>query len=135
MIAATKRLGDRVDREVALREVGLDRLAADRQDVDLPAAIAGDHPPHAERVRQRERVRVSVPRERAREFARVAGDRDVVVVGRAPEDPVADGPAHQPGRVQRDPGERVERIAGGQTGVPSRWYSLGTRGVSPHRTS
>ena len=117
---AAQRLGDRVDREVALRQVGLDRPADERQHVDLPAVVPGDDAPDPERLRQREHVRVGAAGERPGEPARVAADRDVVVVGRAPQQPVADRPAHQPGRLVRDPGERLQRAADAHAGVPSR---------------
>ena len=110
VLAAAERLGDRVDREVALCQVGLDRPADHREHVDLPAVVAGNDAPDAERLRQRERVRVQCARERPGHAASVAGNRDVVVVGRPPEEPVAYRPADQPGRFRRrDRDERFER--------------------------
>ena len=54
-LAAGQRLGHRVDREVARGEVGLERAALQRRDVDLPAAVAGDDAPGAELVGELER--------------------------------------------------------------------------------
>ena len=54
-VAARQRLGHRVDGEVALREVLLDRRAAQRREVGLPGAVGREHAPAAERVGERER--------------------------------------------------------------------------------
>ena len=53
-LAALQRLGDRVDREVAQLEIGVQRAAAQRAQVDLPRAVGRHHAPGAERVRQLE---------------------------------------------------------------------------------
>ncbi len=47
-LAAAERLGDGVDREVAQSQVGLQRAAAQRAEIDLPAVVACDDPPGAE---------------------------------------------------------------------------------------
>ena len=63
--AAAQRLGDRVDREVAQREIGLQRAAAQRAQVGLPAAVGGEHAPGAERVGELEQRAARGPREGA----------------------------------------------------------------------
>ena len=61
-------------------EVGLDRVADERQQVDLPAVVAGDHAPAAERLGQRERdARRAARATAARRRPRLAGQRDVEV--------------------------------------------------------
>ena len=64
-LAAAQRLGDRVDGEVAQREVGLQRAAAQRAEVGLPAAVGGQHAPRAERVGELEQRAARGARERA----------------------------------------------------------------------
>ena len=117
-ITSAKRLGDRVDGEVALAQIGLDRVSGERQHVDLPGAIAGGHPPRAEALRQLERVRVRRAREPAGERLGVARHGNVEVLGRPAEQPVAHGATDQPA-VVRQPRELLERAI--HDGSPSRW--------------
>ena len=95
-LAARQRLGHRVDREVARAEVGLQRAALQRGDVDLPAAVAGDHAPGAELVGELERGAAGAPAQAARGTAHVAVDDDVEVGRRAPQQAIAQRAAHEP---------------------------------------
>ncbi len=118
---ARERLRDRVDREISLREIVLDRLARQRDQVELPIAIVSDDPPHPEPVRQPERVSARLARERPRKRLRVTFDRDVEVGRRPAQRPVARRAPDEPccGRPDHPP-ERRDRVAH-PTGSPSRW--------------
>ena len=83
--AARQRLGDRVDGEVAQRQVGLQRAAAQRAEVDLPRAVGRHHAPGAELVGQLEHGPARRLRQRARGRRHVALDGDVEVARRAAE--------------------------------------------------
>ena len=127
-VAAGQRLGHRVDREVARGEVGVD-VALQGHEVDVPAVAGADDAPGPERARQLEGGAAGGARDRARRLARVAGQRDVDVVGRPAEQAVAHGAADHP------------RLAARQ-GLPCRLQRLraqrcsrGTRGERPHVTS
>ena len=95
---AGERLGDRVDGEVAQRQVGLQRAAAQRLDVDLPGARRVARPARR-RTPRRARSTPPAPRprgDRARRRGRVAVDDDVEVErsrararGRGPRRPPA----------------------------------------------
>ena len=95
-LAALQRLGHRVDREVALGEVGLDVVVAQRDQVDVPGVLGPDDAPGAERAAELERRPAGGLGQLAREPLRVAGDREVDVVGVAPEQLVAHGAADEP---------------------------------------
>ena len=89
--------GHGVDREVAQREVCLDRLAAQRREVGLPRAIPRDHAPRAESLRQREQMRVDRRRRSACGPLGVASDDDVTSSSSRPvEQRIAHRPADQP---------------------------------------
>ncbi len=121
--AAGQRLGDRVDGEVAERQVGDQGPAADRVEVGLPGAVAGDHAPGAELVGELEGRRPGAAGDRPRGEADVAVDHEVDVGRRTGSaERVADGAADHPGRRagQRAPGE-LERPGHGSGGAPSRW--------------
>src|SRR5262249_34597080 len=79
VVAAAERLRDRIDRQVALAEVRLDRVTAEREQVDLPAAVLGDHAPGPEAFRHGKTMRRYPPRERARSLSRIAVDDHVEV--------------------------------------------------------
>ena len=130
-LAAGQRLGHRVDREVARAEVGLQRAALQRRDVDLPAAVAGDDAPGAELVGELERGAAGAPAQAARGAAHVAVDDDVEVGRRAPEQAIAQRAAHEPRALAG------QRLAQGldHSATPSRWCTRGTRAVSAHVTS
>jgi hypothetical protein len=130
-LAAAQRLGHRVDREVARAEVGLQRAALQRRDVDLPAAVAGDHAPGAELVGELERGAAGAPAQTAGGAAHVAVDHDVEIWGRAPEQAIAQRAAHEPRTLAG------QRLAQGldHSATPSRWCRRGTRAVSAHVTS
>ena len=100
-LAAGQRLGHRVDRQVARAEVGLERAALQRGDVDLPAAVAGDHAPGAELVGELERGAAGAAAEAARGAAHVAVDDDVEVGRRAPQQAVAQRAADEPCALAR----------------------------------
>ena len=127
-LAAGQRLGHRVDRQVARGEVGLERAALQRGEVDLPAAVAGDHAPGAELVGELERGAARAAAEAAGGAAHVAVDDDVEVGRRAAQQPVAQRAADEPGALA---GQRLaQRLDHNAT--PSRWYARGTRAVSAH---
>ena len=130
-LAAAQRLGHRVDRQVAGGEVGLQRAALQRGDVDLPAAIAGDDAPGAELVGELERGATGPAPEAARGAAHVAVHDDVEVGRRTAQQPVAQRAPDEPRALPR------QRLAQhlDHSGVPSRWCSRGTRAVSAHVTS
>ena len=85
-----------------MAEVGLDRVADERQQVDLPAAVVGDDAPAAERLGQRERMPTGGPGERRARHSGIPGERDVEVRGLATEEPVAHRTADEPGRAVDD---------------------------------
>jgi hypothetical protein len=96
-----QRLGQRVDGDVPRREVGLQRAAVQRREIDLPGLAAAHHAPRAERLGQLEGRGALGLRQRARRPADVAVHHDVEV-GRAGgidavQQAVADGAAHEPG--------------------------------------
>ena len=97
-LTAGERLGDRVDGEVSPGQVGLQRAAAQRVDVDLPAPVAGHDAPGAELVGELEARRATGAAERARAAAATSpsSTRSRSSV-RAPEHAVAGRPAHDPG--------------------------------------
>jgi hypothetical protein len=128
---AGQRLGDRVHREVAQREVGLDGAAAQRRQVDLPCAVGADHPPGAVGVPEREPRPADLQGEVPRGAAHVAVHDEVQVIHRPAHEPVADRPAHDPRALP------AQRLAGGlerdaHAGAASR---RSTRAVRPHVTS
>jgi hypothetical protein len=125
-LAAGQRLGHRVHRQVAPAEVGLERAALQRGEVDLPAAIAGDDAPRAELVGELERRPARAAAEAAGRAAHVTVDDHVEVGRRAPQEPVAQRAADEPGALA---GQRLaQRLDHNAT--PSRWYARGTRAVS-----
>ena len=98
VFAAAKRLGDRVDREVALGEVILDRLPGERDQVDLPGAVVGDDPPDAEAGGELEHVATGAASDPLRGgLDELAREHHVQVGAVDPARTVADGAAHQPG--------------------------------------
>ena len=129
-----QRLGHRVDGEVAGGEVGVERPALQRLQVDLPRLARPDDAPAAEHVGELERRAAGRPRDPARRGPGVALEHDVdVLVGAAPaEQPVADRAADDPGaRVAERVADRLDHAAG----APSRWYARGTRALMPHTIS
>ena len=133
--ASADRLGDRVDGEVAQREVGGQRFAAKRLHVELPRAVARDDPPRFELVRERKAGRAAGgARHRARRGARVALHHDVEVHAAAgpPQKTVAHGAADQPRPLARE--RCADRLQAGAhagaapaAGAPARL----SRGASP----
>jgi hypothetical protein len=98
-LAAGERDGDRVDREVAGRQVVLDR-AAQRREVDGPPGVEGDAPrPVALGERERRACRPPCIGDRRR--ARVPV-RDVEVANLAAQQLVAHGATHHPGLLTRE---------------------------------
>ena len=128
-LAAGERLGHRVDREVARGEVRGDVVVAQRHEVHVPGAFRADHAPGAERARELEGRAARLLRHRSRGGARVARHGEVEVDGLAPEQPVAHGPADDPGvRAGEDVARGVDRRL-------HRWCSRGTRPLIAHVTS
>ena len=124
-LAALQRLGHRVDREVAPREVGSDVALAQRHEVDVPRVSGADHPPGAERAGELERRAAGGARDRPGRGARIPVEGDVDVVGRPLEQAVADRAADQPRRAAG------ERRARGRERL-GHAYSRGTRAEMPH---
>ena len=124
-LAAGEGLGDRIDREIALAEVILDRRAAERSEVDLPRVVACDHSPRPESLGQREGGRADPAGERACDRRGVSRDRHIKIDRRPPQQPVSDQTADQPcvGSGEQPP-QRSKRIAGhvrhAHAGTPSR---------------
>ncbi len=87
----------RIDGEVALAQIGLDRVALERREVVHALIAAVDHPPGAERLRQPEHGPLELGREGARGPRGVAGHRHVDVAHRAAQQLVAHGAADDPG--------------------------------------
>ena len=137
-VAAVQGLRHGVDGEVAQREVGVQRAAAQRAEVGVPRAVARHDAPRSEGVGELERRPARGARQALRGGPDVAFDDEVEVRGRALEQAVAHGAPDEPGV---EPRERLARrrdgIAHGSppAGSPSRWYSRGTRGSRPHVTS
>ncbi len=88
-------LGDRVEREVARREVGVDPVR-ERREVDRLVDAVGDDSPGAVPLRERERRAAEAPREAMRRVARIRA-RDVDVENRPEEQRVAHRAADDPG--------------------------------------
>ena len=132
-LAAGERHGHRAEGEVARRQVGRDRLAAQRGGVDLPGAVAGDRAPGGELGRELEGEAVLGVGDRLGDTLGVAADRQVEVGHLAPQRRVAHGPAGDPDvglARQRPPGEpdegrRVEALGEAHPAT------LGTRAEMP----
>ena len=132
-LAAGERLGDRVDREVAQRQVVLQRAAAQRLDVDLPGAVARDHAPAAELLREREAGGPARGAgDRARGVPRAGVDHDVQVERVAPSARSRGVAADQPRRSAGQGGARGAQRLTGLTG-PRRRRS-GRRPDAPAQT-
>ena len=101
---AGQRLGQRVGGEVAQRQVGLQRAAAQRGEIGLPRAVGGQDAPRPELLRQLEQRPARGAGDRARRGVDVAVDDQVDVVDRAAQEAVAGNAADEPGVV---PGERA----------------------------
>ena len=99
-LSAAQRLGHRVDGEVARGEVGLERPARQRQEVDAARWSATTRQP-PKRLRQRERRAAGRARSAFAARCGVAVERDVEVVRRPAEQPVAHGAADEPGPLAR----------------------------------
>ena len=95
-LAAAERHRDRADSEVALAEVGLDRLAAQHGDVDLPGAVGGDRAPGGELGRELEGVAAALARHRLCHHRGVSGHGEVEVDHLAAERRVAHRSAGDP---------------------------------------
>ena len=102
------------------REVGLDRVAAQPGDVDVPGAVRGERPPGAELARELERGPAGGPADRARGRLRAspstARSRSTTsrpsdrVADRAADDPGAGFARRAPLRRPRPPAARAERL-------------------------
>jgi hypothetical protein len=104
-----ERLGHRVDGEVARGEVGAQVAVAQRDEVDLPAAIRAGDAPGAEGLRERERARPRRARQRPGDGPGVARHGHVEILGRAAQQAVADRAADEPRGLAREHGpERVD---------------------------
>ena len=124
-LAAAQRLGHRVDGEVARREVGADVAVSQGDEVDVPAVAGADDAPGPEGAGELEATPARRARDRPRGLARVALEREVDVVGRPPEQPVADGAADEPRLPARERlARRLERL---RSRLPVTWYPRGTR--------
>ncbi len=106
-LAAGERHRDRPDREVALGQVGLDRLSPQRRHVDLPGAVGGDGAPGGELGRELERVAPALAGDRLGDSGGVAGHGEVEVGHVAPERRVAHCAAGDPDALGA--GKRISR--------------------------
>ena len=125
-LAAGQRLGHRVDREVALGEVGVDVVVAQRDEVDVPRVLGRDHPPGAERAAELERRARGPP---ARACARAACGspgiaRSMSSVSRPSSRSRTAPPTSHAGSPASAAARGLERLAH----VAAR----GTRGLRPH---
>jgi hypothetical protein len=102
---------DRVDGEVALAEVGDDRVAAQGAHVDMPGAVRGQHPPGTELGRKLERRTARRAGDPPRRIRSVTVHSEVEVDDRSPAERVADGTADDPERVV-GAGERLASARG-----------------------
>ena len=93
-LAGTHRHGDRVEREVARREIGVDPVA-DRREVDRLVDAVRDDPPGSVSLGEREDRPAEATGEAIRCVARLRA-RDVEVENRAQEELVSHGPADDP---------------------------------------
>ncbi len=123
---------DRVDGEVPLGQVGLDRVAAHPGHVEVPAPIARQHPPGPELGRERERGPGCRPGDSPGGGRLVAGDRDVDTPHDAAGERIAHRAADDPGLVVVGEGLAgdPERFRGAQPvggAHPDRTYCRGTR--------
>ncbi len=136
-LATAERHRDRADREVALGQVGLDRLAAQRGQVDLPGAVGGDGAPGRELGRELEGVPLALAGDRLGGGRRVAGDRQVEVEDVAPQRRVADGAADDPdaGLAGQRPPRQVDRRRRGELLRDAHAASRGTLAEIPQVTS
>ncbi|KAA0267044.1 MAG: hypothetical protein EDQ89_11955, partial [Acidobacteria bacterium] len=98
-LAAGQRDRDGVHGEISEPQVDLDRRAAKRGDVDLPAAVAGDDAPGGELARELERMPLPVGRDPAGGLGGITVEGDVDVDDVGAEGGVADGAADQPGAI------------------------------------
>ena len=132
-LAARQRPGDRVDREVAEQQVSLERLAAQRVEIRLPAARARHDAPGAEVIGKREGRRAGRAGECAGSRRDLAGDHQIEIrARRAAQQLVADRPPDDPAlEPAQGLARELERArARAHRGSPSRWYSRGTRGLT-----
>jgi hypothetical protein len=127
-LAAGQRLGHRVDREVARREVAGDVPVAQDHEVDVPIVLRADDAPGAERAGEAERGAACRASERARAVPGVVPQREVDVGRRAAEEAVAHSAADDPRVAARE--HRAHRIHGDR--AAHRTYSRGTRWPIPH---
>ena len=95
--SAVERDGDRADREVAVGEVSVERVAAKTGHVGHRNVIAIDDPPSAEALREREGVAAELGRQRSRRNVLAGGDGNVEVLDRAIQGGGSNRPADHPG--------------------------------------
>ena len=93
--AAAERFGDRVDRQVAPRQVGLDRVAASgsRSTCQLRSRATTRQTPNPSDSLN---GRAGAAGQRPSQPSRIVADRDIEVRCRASEQPVANRPADKP---------------------------------------
>ena len=140
-LAARQRHGDRVDREVAAGQIGVDALAVHGGDVTCPLASRIHRAPSAERLRKREHWPADRPRQLASHLLGVAVHHQVEVAHGPAEQRVAHRTADDPqlfGRVLAEGfahrlDQRLRRQPLAQ--LPAPRHCLRTRGLSPQVTS
>ncbi len=132
-LAAGERHRNGAEGEVARRQVGLDRRAAQRGRVELPGAVAGDRAPGRELGRELECEPALGVGDGLGDALGVAGDGEVEVGHLAAELRVADRAAGDPDTVlagERPPGESDQR-RGFEAFAEAQASTRGTRAEMP----
>ena len=131
-LAAAERDGHRAQREVARRQVGLDRLASQRRRIELPGAVTGGRPPGRKLPGELEGVAIRLPGHGLGGGRGIACDGQVQVRHVAAEGSVSYGATDDPYALpgQGPPGGGHERRGGESVGEAHSGV-LGTRAEIP----
>jgi len=135
---ATERHGNGADGEVALRQIGLDCLAAQRGYVYLPAVVGGHRAPGGELSGKLERVTAALASDRLGYRRRVASDGEIEVDDVASQGRVANRAAGNPDRIlfaDRSARQLDQRCGGKTFADRTHTASRGTLAEIPQVTS